>query len=187
MPVSRFKIGRPVPIQRKGGARMDTGWVELIQTLKNESTAVAELSALGTRKRQAIQGLDLAALEEANAREEVKVMQLRELGDARRAILERLLPAEACAPEHQRTLREAIVLMPASVQEEVRQLRQKLLDQVRELGQITQGNTELLRQSIDRVDGLVQILLGGGEREATYQVKGRHVMKTGAAVMDREG
>lgn len=166
---------------------MDTGWVELLQTLKNESAAVADLAALGNRKRKAIQDLDLAVLEEANAREEVKVMQLRELGDARRAILERLLPAEANTPSAPRALREAIVLMPAAVQEEARQLRQKLLDQVRELGQITQGNTELLKQSIGRVDGLVQILLGSGEREATYQVRGRHVVKAASAVMDREG
>ncbi len=166
---------------------MDTGWVELLQTLRNESAAVAELVALGSRKRKAIQDLDLGALEEANAREEVKVMQLRELGDARRAILERLLPPDGAASGHARTLREAIVLMPAAVQDEARSLRQKLLDQVRELGQITQGNTEILKQSIERVDGLVQILLGSGEREATYRVKGRHVVKTGAAVMDREG
>lgn len=167
---------------------MDTGWGELIQTLKNESAAVADLIALGGGKRRAIQDLDLAALEEANAREEVKVMRLRELGDARHAILARLLPADGGETAAPRTLREAIALMPAAVQGEARQLRQTLLDQVRELGQITQGNAELLKQSAERVDGLVQILLGGGrEQEVTYQVKGRRGAKSSAAVMDREG
>lgn len=167
---------------------MDNGWGELIQTLRNESAAVADLIALGNAKRRAIQDLDLAALEESNAREEVKVMRLRELGDARHAVLARLLPADGPDAGSPRTLREAIALMPASVQGDARQLRQTLLDQVRELGQITQGNAELLRQSAERVDGLVQILLGGGrEQEVTYQVKGRHAVKGGAAVMDREG
>ncbi len=164
---------------------MDSGWDDLMQTLRNESEALTELIALGKHKRQAIQELDLTGLQETNSREEVKVLQLRELGETRRVILERLLPVEG-DPQAGRSLREAIGLMPVPLQEAARGLRQKLLDQVRDLGQITQGNAELLRQSVERVDGLVRILLGSGAGEPTYQVPGRKPAKMGAAVMDRE-
>lgn len=166
---------------------MDAGWDELLLTLKRESAAVGDLIILGRRKREAIRNMDLRGLQEANAHEEVRVIQLRELGEARNALLARLLRATDGAGAGTPSLREAIALMPQAVQEAAREIRQKLLDQVKELGQITQGNTELLKNAVERIDGLAQILLGGGGTPCTYRVRGGKAEKIGAAVMDREG
>lgn len=160
---------------------MEATWGGLLTSLRRESEGIAELIELGRRKRDAIRDADLAALEEVNAREEIRALSLRDLGQARRDLVARLIPGEAAL-----SLREAIPHMPAGMQAEAAALRQGLLEQVRELGQVTQGNAELLKGAIERVDRMAQILLGAGQEEATYRPRGGPA-RPAVTVMDRQG
>lgn len=165
---------------------MDDQWGSLLDILRRELAAVRELSELGQKKRTAIRELDVAALEETNAREELRSAHLRELGQTRRALLARLSPAGMAADGSGPSLREMIPLMPLDLRGIAGELRQDLLDEAGKLSQVTQGNAELLKSSIERVDRLAQMLLGGGHGEVTYQVKGKRV-KPMESVVDRRG
>jgi len=146
---------------------------EMTDNIHRTATVYEQILDTERHKQQAIVGNEIDALGEIVAREEHLVALATDLETERLALRDRIASSDTRLGTNPR-LRQVIDLLDGPDREALAQKHQHLVGLAGQIHDVNRTNFQLLRSSLDLLQGVIDDVFGPSNAPRTYDPAGRH-------------